>query len=69
MISRLRTAVELPIIFGENAAQQLSKETWLCYHSFHFFLEVEMIQKSEFYNNLRCVFKSLAATAEEYRYS
>lgn len=69
MISRLRTAVGLPFIFGKNAAQQLSKETRLCYHSFHFLLKAEMIPKSELYDNLRHVFKSVAATAEEYRYS
>lgn len=39
------------------------------YQSFHFPLKTEIIQKSELYDNLKHVFKSLAATAEEYRYS
>lgn len=38
------------------------------YHSFHFPLKTEMIQKSELYDSLKHVFKSLAVTAEEYRY-
>lgn len=58
-----------PSYFGENAAQQLSKQTWLgATTAFHFPFKSEMTQKSELSDDLKHVFKSLAVTAEDYRY-